>query len=106
MLRVRMVSGQQLTSLSVEEVGNVRELKRRLHRLHGFPPRFQQRLILDGASLDDADELASPMDLDLVVLSFSDDDFQLEEDDELLQAAANGSVDQAGFLIAQLEGAT
>ena len=46
MLRVRMVSGQEVASVSAEEVGNVRGLKRRLHQLFGLPPRFRQRLAL------------------------------------------------------------
>ena len=46
----------------------MREVKQRLHRLHGLPPRFRQRLILQGSTLDDAEVLASSLDLELVVL--------------------------------------
>ena len=44
MLQIRMMSGEELTTVPVEEVGTVRELKQRLHQLHGLPPRFRQRL--------------------------------------------------------------
>ena len=67
MLRVRMLSGEEVASLPVAEVSNVRNLKRRLHQLHGLPPRFRQRLLLQGANLDDDDIFDSPLDLDLVL---------------------------------------
>ena len=50
MLHIRMLSGEELASLPVEEVSDVRELKRLLNRRHGQPPRFRQRLLLHSAS--------------------------------------------------------
>ena len=43
MLRVHLLSGEEVASVPAEEVRTVRELKQRLHELHGLPPRFQQR---------------------------------------------------------------
>ena len=54
MLRIRMLSGEEVTSMAVEDAISVREVKRRLHQ-RGLPPRFRLRLFLDGASLDDSD---------------------------------------------------
>ena len=93
MLRVRMLSGE-VTSIPLESVSNVREVKQRLHQHHGLPPRFRQRLILEGATLDDAEELDSPIDLDLVVQTFSSP--SQAQADELVAAARDGSVQQAG----------
>ena len=69
MLHIRMLSGETLASMPLEEVSSVREVKRRLHQLHGLPPRFRQKLFLQGAALGDAEELDSPVDiyLDLVL---------------------------------------
>ena len=64
MLRVRMLSGAEVTSVPLEELSDVRCLKQRLTHLHGFPPRFRQRLLLHGANLEDAAELDCPMSLD------------------------------------------
>ena len=53
----------------------------------------RQRLILQGCNLDDADELDSALDLELVVLSFaSPSTTQVEE---LIASARNGSVQEA-----------
>ena len=95
MLRVRMLSGEEVASLPVEEVSNVLELKRRLHQLHGLPPRFRQRLLLQGANLDDAHTFDSPLDLDLVLQPFSS--VCQTQLDELLPAARDGSVGKAGY---------
>ena len=61
-----MLSGEELTSLPVEEVSDVRELKRLLNRSHGQPPRFRQRLLLHGANLDDTARLDAADELGLV----------------------------------------
>ena len=39
-----MLAGEEV-SMPVEEVSCVREAKRRLHHVHGLPPRFRQRLL-------------------------------------------------------------
>ena len=93
MLRIRMLSGEE-AHMPVEEVSCVREVKRRLHQLHGLPPRFRQRLILQGTNLDDAYELDSPLELDLLLQPFSDT--SRTRVNELVAAARNGLVDEAG----------
>ena len=52
MLRVWTVSGEELAALPVEEQSDVRSLKQHLQRFHGLP-RFRQRLLCNGSSLDD-----------------------------------------------------
>ena len=96
MLQIRMMSGEEVAAMPVEEVSSVREVKRRLHKLHGLPPRFRQRLMVQGSSLklDDADKLESPMDLALVVVPFSSPSPTQAED--LVEAAGNGSTKEAG----------
>ena len=98
MLHIRMISGEELTSMPVEEVSSVRDVKRRLQGLHGLPPRFRQRLLLQGSNrkLDDADEVASPLDLQLVVLSFSSP--SPTQVDQLMAASSWGSVREADVL--------
>eukprot|EP00439_Symbiodinium_sp_Y106_P053888 s269_g7.t1 len=73
MLQIRLLSGEAVASIPVEETCDVRGLKRRLHRLHGFPPRYRQRLLADGKDVGDSVTLHSPMDLDLVLLNFPED---------------------------------
>ena len=92
MLRIRALSGEEVASIPVEELTDVRELKLKLHRLHGFPTRFKQRLFLRGDPMDDSAELDSPMDLELVLLTFFD--ASQAEAAELVTAAANGSASQ------------
>ena len=72
MLRVTKLSGEEVASIAVGEVRDVKSLKRRLSQLPGVPPRFRQRLLLNGRQLEDAAELDSPMDLQLVLLPFAD----------------------------------
>ena len=95
MLCIRLLSGEDVARLPVEEMGNVRDVKRRLHQLHGLPPRFRQRLLFQGADLDDADELESPRDLDLVLQTFWDASQTQAHD--LVAAARDGSADTVGF---------
>ena len=73
MLRVtNPLSGEEVASIAAGEVSDVRSLKRRLSQLPGLPPRFRQRLLLDGRGLEDAVMLDSAMDLQLVLLPFAD----------------------------------
>ena len=71
MLRIRMLSGEEVESIPVGELSDVKELKLHLHRLHGLPTRFRQRLLRGGNPMDDSVMLDSPMDLDLVLLTYS-----------------------------------
>ena len=71
MLQIRMISGGEI-SIPLEEIRNVRGLKRYLNQLRGYPLGFRQRLLLNGEALEDAVKLDSPMDLDLVLGQFVD----------------------------------
>ena len=81
--------------MAVGEVSDVRSLKRRLSRLHGLPPRFRQRLLCDGTALEDAEELDSPLDLQLVLLPFADASHPQVY--KLATAAQNGASAEAGI---------
>ena len=63
LLRITQLSGEELTSIPLAELSDVRALKQRLHRQHGLPPRFRQRLLQEGSTLDDDVKLDSVMDL-------------------------------------------
>ena len=95
MLRIRMLSGEDVASIPVGEVIDVRAMKQRLNALHGLPNRFRQRLICQGSPLDDSATLSSPADLELVLLPHSD--ATETQVDELVTAAANGSTTEASF---------
>ena len=70
MMHISMLSGEELTQIPVEELSDVAALKRRLNQAHGLPPRFRQRLLFQGNPLDDATKLSSPMNLEIVLLTF------------------------------------
>ena len=95
MLRIRMLSGEDVVSIPVGEVIDVRAMKQRLNALHGLPNRFRQRLFLGGSPLDDSAALSSPADLELVLLTHAD--ATQTQVDELVTAAANGSTTEACF---------
>ena len=80
--------------MPVAEVTDVRELKRYLHRLRGFPPRFRQRLLLPcGQAMDDSAKPDSSTDLELVLLNWSEASQMQAE--VLRTAAENGSASGA-----------
>ena len=87
MIHVWGVSGEELALVPVAEIGDVRTLKRRLQKAHGFP-RFRQRLLCDGSILDDAALLDSPVHLHLVVLPYPEPHIAQESADELVAAVA------------------
>ena len=70
MLRVRTLAGEEVASIPVMELSDVMALKQQLHRLHGLPTRFRQRLFHGSNLLEDAAKLDSPLDLDLVLLPY------------------------------------
>ena len=71
MLRIRRVSGEELTiPLEEDLVPDVRALKQHLNQLQDLPPRFRQRLLLNGQCLEDTFTVHSAMELELVVLAF------------------------------------
>ncbi|CAE7490526.1 fem1a [Symbiodinium necroappetens] len=69
MLRVWRVSGEELISIPVEELTetDAGELKRRLQSVCGWPKSFQ-RLLHEGAPLEDDAQLDCAMDVQLVML--------------------------------------
>ena len=89
-LRVWGASGEELAAVSVEELGDVRALKRHLTQTCQTP-RFRQRLLHDGAVLGDAAGLPKrPLDLQMVLVPFSR--AYRKHRDELIDAAAQGRV--------------
>ena len=91
MLCVCMLSGEEVASIPVVEVSSVKEVKQRLHELHGLPPRFRQRLILQGADLDDADKVDSSLDLNVILQPFS----RVSLAAALVDAAARNAAEEA-----------
>ena len=59
-------------TIALEEgfVPDVKALKQHLSQLHDLPPRFRQRLLLNGKCLEDTFNVSSAMELELVVLPF------------------------------------
>ena len=96
MLRVLQMSGEEVAAVPVEELSDVKALKRRLLQQHGMPPRFRQRLLLHDtqAILDDTAELEGGMTLQLLLLNFNEP--SQAKADELTEAASHGSAVQAG----------
>ena len=45
MLRIRKLTGEEVASLPLAELSDVKMLKQRLHQQHGLPPCFRQRLL-------------------------------------------------------------
>ena len=91
---IRRVSGEELTiTLEEDSAPNVRALKQHLNERHGLPPRFRQRLLLQGKCLEDTATLQLGMELELVVLAFipnpSPDEVQ-----EFTAAAGSGNFDE------------
>eukprot|EP00439_Symbiodinium_sp_Y106_P072998 s742_g13.t1 len=97
MLRITLLSGQELTSIAVEDALDVKALKQRLNKSHGLPPRFRQRLLQEGQTLDDAFQLDSPMDLQVVLTTFAKPSHcQVEQ---LIIAARDGFVSEVEALL-------
>ena len=71
MLHVRKLSGEEVASVPLAELCDVKSLKQRLQQ-HGLPPRFRQRLLHEGNALDDAVMLDSLMDLQVLAPTSSD----------------------------------
>ena len=94
MLRLRMLSGEAVTSIPVEEIHDVKALKQRLAQRRGLPPRFRQRVLFRGEILKDTVTLDSPMNLDLVLLTFAD--VSQKQVDCLAAAAMQGRMSEVG----------
>ena len=96
MLHVRWLSGEELATLPADDVRDVRAVKQRLHKTHGVPPRFRQRVLLDGKNLDDAAEVDASMDLHLLVLTLCG--AQVEAD-SLVKLAEDGLVKEVEAML-------
>eukprot|EP00439_Symbiodinium_sp_Y106_P052503 s777_g7.t1 len=96
-LLVELTDKTEVASIPVGELTDVKELKRHLHQLHSYPPRFRQRLLLGGNPMDDSAKLDSPMDLDLVLLAYSAG--SQTQADELVTAANDGHVEVVRLLL-------
>ena len=59
-----------MIKLEEDLVPDVRALKKHLNQLQDLPPRFRQRLLLNGQFLEDTFPVRAGMELELVVLSF------------------------------------
>ncbi|CAE7448019.1 ANKRD50 [Symbiodinium sp. KB8] len=95
--KTRLLSGEEVASMPLEELSDVKALKQQLHRLHCLPARFSQRLSLCGNLLDDTAKLDSPMELELVLLPYAaTSETQV---DEFTTASAAGSVSQVEALL-------
>ncbi|CAE7522430.1 ANKRD50 [Symbiodinium sp. CCMP2456] len=70
MLRVMALSGEEVATIPLIELSDVKFLKQRLNLQHGLQPRFRQRLLYKGNTLDDAVRLDSIMDLDAASAAF------------------------------------
>ena len=99
MLRIRMLSGQEVASIPAGELLNARAVKRQLNRLLGMPPRFRQRLLSGGHVVDDFANLASAIDLELLVLTYAT--ASQTQANELVAAVAIGSTSKACLAIPQ-----
>eukprot|EP00439_Symbiodinium_sp_Y106_P003015 s3767_g1.t1 len=101
MLPVHLLSGEEVAVVPLEEVVRddsctVRHLKRYLCCAYGLPPRFQQRILHDGAVLDDETccfRLASPFSVQLILLPFVE--ATPEQIDNFLEAARQGESSEA-----------
>ena len=75
MLQIQVLSGEIVARITVEELeelSDVRSLKRRLNQFHGMATRFRQRVFLHGEILEDTAKLELSVDLTLVLLPQTD----------------------------------
>ena len=94
MLRITLLSGEEVASLPLTELSDVKALKQRLHQQHGMPPRFRQRLLHDGSTLGDDVKLETAMDLQILIVDFDKAAEVLRLD--LYDAAGLGNLTQVG----------
>ena len=89
MLHIKRLSGEEVTSVYLTELSDVKALKQRLHQQHGLPPRFRQRLLHKSSTLDDALSFASFFDPRVVAATFSETTEEMPR--QLAAAAEHGS---------------
>ena len=93
MLHVSSLSAETY-SVPVEDCSDARALKAYLRCSCGFPPRFQQRLFLEGSELEDSKLLEASMELNLLLIPLSS-----THKDELFAAIRLGSASQVEALL-------
>ena len=96
MLRVWTLSGENI-KFPVEELEDVKTLKRLLHDLHQFPPRFRQRILIEGRNLDDSAKLDSSVDASVVLQALHKP--SQSEADNLAAAAESGSLSKVEAIL-------
>ena len=96
MLRLWTLSGESITC-PVEELEDVKALKRLLHDLHQFPPRFRQRILIDGRNLDDSAKLDPSVDATVVLQALQQP--SQSEADSLAAAAECGSLSKVEAIL-------
>ena len=94
-LRVWGLSGEELATLDVGELSDVRALKHHLRRIYGFPVCLQQ-LLHGETTLLDAAKLSKPMDIQLILGSGK---ASLEEKSDDLMFSAGGHVETLRMLL-------
>ena len=70
MLHVTSLSGEKY-AVPAKDYSDARALKTYFSRTHGLPPRFQQRMLLEGNELEDSTGLEACMELNLLLLPLS-----------------------------------
>ena len=100
MLRVWTMSGQELPAISIEsdEVTDVVILKTTLRIRHGFPMCLQ-KLMHGTSSLDDSTNLATSMDLQLVLLPLQNSEQRRRANKELVLVSEFGPVEAVRMLL-------
>ena len=93
MLHVSCLSGETY-AVPIEVCGDAKSLKACLSCSWGLPPRFQQRLLLEGSELEDSKLLEAPMELNLLLLPL-----RSTHKDELFTAIRLGSASQVETLL-------
>ena len=99
MLHVSCLSGETY-AVPIEVCGDAKSLKACLSCSWGLPPRFQQRLVLEGSELEDSKLLEASMELNLLLLPL-----RSTHKDELFTAIRLGSASQVARLPLQLASA-
>ena len=88
MLRVCSIAGEELASVSTQEVKYISALKHMLRRLHGFPLCMQRLLSDTGSILNDSLKLEGDAEIQLVLLSLSTGNLCNEAALELISCAS------------------
>ena len=98
-IRVWRVSGEELAAIRSNEVFSVKDLRKHLCKLHGFPTCIQV-VLYKGNTLHDSVRLETSIDVQLVLVPLSyPSERQLEAANELTDACAHGQVEVVQLLM-------